>query len=80
MTTIKLGIYQHYKGNLYQVIGLARHEETHEELVVYQVLYDDYGLWVRPLNVFTGTVEVDGKEVPRFTFIAEGRSQLPTLR
>lgn len=80
MTSIKLGIYQHYKGNLYQVIGLARHEETHEELVVYQALYGDYSLWARPLNVFTGSIKVDGKEIPRFKFITKGQSPLPTLR
>jgi hypothetical protein len=71
---IKLGKYQHYKGNLYEVIGVARHSETLEELVVYRALYDseEFGknaLWVRPKKMFLETVEVGGKEVPRFRFI-----------
>lgn len=48
---IKLGLYRHYKGNLYQVIGLARHSETLEFLVVYQALYGSYGIWVRPFEI-----------------------------
>jgi hypothetical protein len=50
---LKPGLYQHYRGNLYQVIGLSRHSETLEELVVYQALYGNYGLWVRPFKMFT---------------------------
>ena len=65
MTELKLGLSQHYKGNLYRVIGLSRHAETLEELVVYQALYGDYGLWVRPLSQFLETVEIGGKSVPR---------------
>ncbi len=49
---MKLGIYQHYSGKLYQVIGIARHSETLEELVVYQCLYGSYGLWIRPRAMF----------------------------
>lgn len=69
---MKLGKYQHYKGNFYEVIGVAHHSETLEELVVYRALYDnkEFGpnaLWVRPKEMFLGTVEVDGKEVKRFT-------------
>lgn len=64
--TIPQGIYRHYKGNLYQVLHLARHSETEEWLVVYRALYDDFGVWVRPLAMFTETVEIDGKTVPRF--------------
>lgn len=64
---IQNGIYRHYKGNLYQVLHLARHSETEEWLVVYRALYDDFGVWVRPLAMFTETVEIDGKIVPRFT-------------
>lgn len=63
---IQNGIYRHYKGNLYQVLHLARHSETEEWLVVYRALYDDFGVWVRPLAMFTETVEIDGKIVPRF--------------
>ncbi len=68
---IRPGIYQHYKGNLYQVIGLSRHSENMEELVVYQSLYGDFGLWVRPLDIFTGTVVINSVEVPRFKFVRE---------
>ncbi len=50
------GLYKHYKGNLYKVIGVAKHSETLEELVVYQALYGEYGLWVRPAKMFTERV------------------------
>ncbi len=60
------GTYRHYKGPLYDVIGLARHSETEEWLVVYRPQYGERGLWVRPLTMFTETVEVDGRSVPRF--------------
>ncbi len=63
------GIYQHYKGKLYQVFGTARHSETEEELVVYQCLYGDYALWVRPKQMFSETVWINGKEQQRFTLI-----------
>lgn len=63
---IKLGKYRHYKGNDYQVIGVAKHSETLEELVVYQALYGNKGLWVRPLAMFQENVEVDGIQKPRF--------------
>lgn len=60
------GIYVHYKGGLYEVLGVARHSESEEALVVYRALYGDYGLWVRPLEMFCETVEVQGEPVPRF--------------
>lgn len=70
---IKKGIYQHYKGNKYEVIDLARHSETGEWLVVYKTLYKsdstDKHLWVRPFSMFTECVNVDGKEIPRFRYI-----------
>ena len=65
----KPGKYQHYKGKFYEVIGVARHSETKDELVVYRALYNDNALWVRPKKMFLETVNVEGKEVPRFKFI-----------
>ena len=64
--TVRPGRYRHYKGNDYQVIGIARHSETEEELVVYRCLYGDHSLWVRPLAMFLEEVEVDGHRVSRF--------------
>jgi len=66
---LKLGKYKHYKGNKYEVIGVAKHSETMEELVVYKALYGEGELWVRPLKMFEEEVEVDGKIVPRFKYI-----------
>ncbi|MFA9289360.1 MAG: DUF1653 domain-containing protein [Weeksellaceae bacterium] len=71
---MKLGIYQHYKNKqFYKVIGVAKHSETLEDLVVYEALYDNLRskLWVRPLAMFIEDVEVDGVYVPRFNFIKE---------
>jgi len=70
------GKYQHYKGNLYEVIDIARHSETLEELVLYRALYDsnDFGkdaLRVRPKKIFFENIIIDGIEVPRFTYISE---------
>lgn len=67
--TIPLGRYRHYKGNEYQVIGMARHSETLEELVVYRALYGDHGLWVRPSAMFLEMIESEGNSVPRFQFV-----------
>ena len=68
---IKPGKYRHYKGNEYEVIGVARHSETDEQMVVYRALYGDMGLWVRPAKMWNEMVEVDGKEVRRFTRIGD---------
>ncbi len=65
------GIYRHYKGNDYEVIGLATHSETEEKLVVYRCLYGDFDLWVRPLEMFTETVEVDGIKTKRFELVTK---------
>lgn len=65
------GLYRHYKGKDYEVIGTARHSETEEWLVVYRCLYGDYSLWVRPLDMFNESVDVAGEEVPRFTRISD---------
>jgi hypothetical protein len=68
---VRTGRYRHFKGNEYEVVGVARHSETHELLVVYRPLYGDGGLWVRPLAMFTEAVTHEGNEVPRFTFLGE---------
>lgn len=70
MTTIRPGRYRHYKGNFYEVIDIARHSETEEEMVVYRTLYGDHSLWVRPLGMFFEEVLVDGRMVPRFELVA----------
>jgi len=67
--TIPQGIYRHYKGSLYQVLHTAQHSETEESLVVYRCLYGEYGVWVRPLSMFTETVMVEGKQFARFKLI-----------
>ena len=74
MNNVKLGKYQHYKGKFYKVIGVARHSEILEELVVYRALYDskEFGknaLWARPLKIFIDEVIVDGAKIPRFKFV-----------
>ncbi len=69
MDTVIKGRYRHYKGNEYQVIGVAHHSETEEPLVVYRALYGAYGLWVRPLKMFTEMVNLDGNEQQRFQLI-----------
>lgn len=74
MTDLKLGKYQHYKGKFYEVIGVARHSETLDELVVYRALYDseEFGknaLWVRPKKMFLEKVIVEGKKTPRFKYV-----------
>ncbi|MBI4138961.1 DUF1653 domain-containing protein [Candidatus Uhrbacteria bacterium] len=65
----KPGEYEHYKGKRYRVLGVAKHSETFEELVVYQKLYDDFDWRVRPLGMFIEEVELDGKRVPRFRYV-----------
>ncbi len=66
---IQRGIYRHYKGNLYEVVDMARHSETEEWLVVYRALYGEYGLWVRPASLFTEIVLYDRQSVSPFHFI-----------
>lgn len=68
-TPIAAGRYRHYKGREYTVLGVARHSETEEELVVYRQEYGDRGLWVRPARMFVETVDVGGRQVPRFEFL-----------
>lgn len=68
---IKLGRYRHFKGNEYEVVGLAKHSETLEDMVVYRALYGEFGLWVRPAAMWNETVERDGKTYRRFTYLGE---------
>lgn len=69
MTKIQPGIYRHYKGNYYEVIEVATHADTLGDVVVYRALYDDFKLWVRPLDAFLESVEVQGHNQNRFEFI-----------
>jgi len=76
MNEVKLGKYQHFKGQFYEVIGEGKHSETLENLVFYRALYDspEHGnraLWVRPKEMFLGTKEVDGQEVLRFKYVGK---------
>lgn len=71
MNEIKLGKYRHFKGNEYEVIGIAQHSETLEPMVVYKALYGDGGLWVRPIEMWDETVTRDGKTFKRFQYIGE---------
>jgi len=68
---IKKGIYEHYKGNRYQVVDIALHSETLEEMVVYKALYGKEKVWVRPAYMWAELIEKDGAKVPRFKFISE---------
>ena len=70
-STVPSGRYRHYKGNEYEVVGVARHSETEEEMVVYRTLYGDHSLWVRPLAMFRESVVVDGRGVPRFERVGD---------
>ena len=63
------GKYKHYKGNMYELIGTAKHSETQEELVIYRALYGERELWARPSKMWDEMVLVDGKKVPRFQYI-----------
>ena len=74
MSEIKLGRYRHFKGMEYEVIGIAKHSETLEPMVVYRALYGEGGLWVRPASMWNETVERDGKTYRRFTYVEEDRS------
>ena len=71
MEELKLGLYKHFKGNDYQVLGLARNSETLDYMVIYKALYGDFGTWVRPISMFLEKVMFEGEEIPRFKFIQE---------
>ena len=68
---IKPGIYRHFKGNLYQVVGVANHSETMEPMVVYRAMYGERGLWVRPAAMWNEPVEREHYSGPRFQYIGE---------
>lgn len=70
---IKPGIYRHFKGNFYEVIGTATHSETGEEMVVYRALYGEHGLWVRPAAMWAETVNRDSYCGPRFSYVGENK-------
>lgn len=75
--SIRVGYYRHFKGMPYRVLGMARHSETMEEHVVYQALYGDHGLWVRPAAMFAETVEHEGRVQPRFAFERDADNVIP---
>ncbi|MHB8064146.1 MAG: DUF1653 domain-containing protein [Ruminiclostridium sp.] len=71
MNEIKLGRYRHFKGNEYRVLYIAKHSETLEEMVVYQALYGNMGIWVRPVSMWNEIIERDGLSFKRFEYIVE---------
>ena len=71
MNEIKTGKYKHFKGNEYEVIAIAKHSETGEDMVVYRALYGDFGFWVRPASMWNEIVERDGQKMQRFTYIGD---------
>lgn len=73
LPSIALGRYRHYKGLEYEVLGVVRHSETLEPLVLYRPLYNDSGMWVRPYRMFLEQVEVNGNRQPRFVRVTPGR-------
>ena len=71
MEKLKPGRYRHFKVNEYELLGVAKHSETLEPMVVYRALYGEHGLWVRPAAMWTESVERDGYSGPRFTYIGD---------
>ena len=76
ISEVKKGLYRHYKGNLYQVLGTGRHSETEEEYVIYQALYGKQDLWIRPKQMFLEKVLIAGQAVPRFELVEEGEANV----
>ena len=68
---MKRGVYRHFKGNLYQLLDVARHSETGEKMVIYRALYGERGLWVRPSAMWDEVIEHDGRQYRRFTYVAD---------
>jgi len=75
MNPIPLGVYRHYKGNEYEVVGFAKHSETLEDMVFYKALYGEGGTWVRPLSMWENQIELNDKTVKRFEYIGESDRQ-----
>lgn len=73
--SLKLGIYRHYKGNLYEVLSTGRHSESEEWMVIYRTLYSDGSIWIRPFEMFTGDVEIDGKIEKRFSYMGRKKKK-----
>ena len=69
LPALTAGLYRHYKGGEYEVLGVVRHSETLEPLVLYRPLYNDSGLWVRPYTMFTEQVAIKGQNRPRFALV-----------
>jgi hypothetical protein len=68
---IELGVYKHYKGKFYEVVNIATHSETLEDMVVYKALYDERRIWVRPLSMWNNIIEIDGTTVKRFEYVGK---------
>ena len=68
---MKRGVYRHFKGNLYQLLDVARHSETGEKMVIYRALYGERGLWVRPAAMWDEVIERDGRQYRSFTYVAD---------
>ena len=77
MNEPKPGIYRHFKGNYYRLVAIARHSETLEPMVVYQALYGERGMWVRPLPMWSETVVRDGVTRLRFTWVCATEAEIP---
>ena len=80
LPTIPLGRYRHYKGKEYEVLGVARHSETLEPMVIYRPLYNQTGLWVRPYTMFLEQVDVGGQLQPRFALLQESGQSINLVR
>ncbi len=76
MDELKPGVYRHFKGNYYLLLGVASHSETREPLVIYRALYGERGLWARPAPMWTERVERDGYSGPRFAYVCEREEEL----
>lgn len=77
---LKLGFYKHYKNKKYEVLGVAIHSETLEEMVIYKAQYGKHLTWVRPLSMFLEKVEIDGKRVPRFRYLGKTKESIKAIR